>query len=71
MSPLVRLASQVLRQRSDLAPPLLGTPASRHPGWLWDLDVRNEPNEGPTLYDLGRTSWSTRVGFVHAPRERR
>ena len=73
MYPVLRLAFQLARHRSDPPLPLTGTHESRHICWPWDLDIFGELNNGRalTLYDLGRIPWGLRIGLTPTLREQR
>jgi len=68
MYPFIRMAKELIVNRSKPKLGLYETHVSHHICWPWDIDLWMELNNGRTLtmYDLGRIPLAGRIGLIGA-----
>lgn len=73
MYPVVRMVKDLIVATRQPSLSLLSEHRSYHICWPWDLDIWLELNNGRTmtLFDLGRTMLSQRVGLIRVLRQNR
>ncbi|MDA9991137.1 thioesterase family protein [Paracoccaceae bacterium] len=71
MYPFLRMAKELIKNRTTPKLPVDGVHVSHHICWPWDLDVFAELNNGRTLslFDLGRYGLAQRTGLNDALRK--
>ena len=71
MYPFLRMAKELIKNRTAPKLPVDGVHVSHHICWPWDLDVFAELNNGRTLslFDLGRYGLAQRTGLNDALRK--
>ena len=71
MYPFLRMAKELIKNRTAPKLPVDGVHISHHICWPWDLDVFAELNNGRTLslFDLGRYGLAQRTGLSDALRK--